>query len=508
MDYIFYQVAAVNGFDAFGHYLRAGLIVNPARPTRSSRSPRLLGQLPPGARRASAAPAGDRGRPRDPIARSARAAAAPATRRGDAERKKKQATRATTTPRAPGRAPPSSAPGADAGRRDAAAGPRRPTAAPAATPQPGDGRRRPLLDYLFGERRMSRRGAAASPATRPDRRRHGARRDRRRLPGLQRQRGPAVRADLHAQGRASRRRQPGARQRGAHRRRARRRGRRDHAERARRRHERRGARRSSSRRTSSRCRRTPRCSSARAPRSASSTSRSRAGTSTRGLRRRRHDPARRGARRRRSSSTSSSTCSTSTTRTASQTNLTGFGDAFAGRGARSTRRSARCAPLLRDIVPVAQNLADPDTGLRRFFARARARRRDRRAGRRGAGRAVREPRHARSRRSRAVARPFIQDSISGGPPTLDAAISDVPRSSGRSWPTPRACSASCGPGVAALRTAAPGPRRRARGRHADAAGRRVQPRLADAVPDAPGRSPRTRWCRSASGGLTETVRTR
>jgi ABC-type transporter Mla subunit MlaD len=28
MDYIFYTVAAINGFDSFGHYLRAGLIVN------------------------------------------------------------------------------------------------------------------------------------------------------------------------------------------------------------------------------------------------------------------------------------------------------------------------------------------------------------------------------------------------------------------------------------------------------------------------------------------------
>ena len=28
MDYIFYQVAAVNGFDSVGHYLRAGLLVN------------------------------------------------------------------------------------------------------------------------------------------------------------------------------------------------------------------------------------------------------------------------------------------------------------------------------------------------------------------------------------------------------------------------------------------------------------------------------------------------
>jgi hypothetical protein len=28
MDYLFYQVAAINGFDAYGHYLRAGLILN------------------------------------------------------------------------------------------------------------------------------------------------------------------------------------------------------------------------------------------------------------------------------------------------------------------------------------------------------------------------------------------------------------------------------------------------------------------------------------------------
>jgi hypothetical protein len=28
MDYLFYQVAAINGYDSFGHYLRAGLILN------------------------------------------------------------------------------------------------------------------------------------------------------------------------------------------------------------------------------------------------------------------------------------------------------------------------------------------------------------------------------------------------------------------------------------------------------------------------------------------------
>jgi phospholipid/cholesterol/gamma-HCH transport system substrate-binding protein len=39
MDYIFYQVAAVNGFDQFGHYLRAALIVNLCTTYATSRTP-------------------------------------------------------------------------------------------------------------------------------------------------------------------------------------------------------------------------------------------------------------------------------------------------------------------------------------------------------------------------------------------------------------------------------------------------------------------------------------
>ena len=47
MDYIFYQAAAVNGFDSFGHYLRAGLIVNQCSTYAVDPTRRLLGELPP-----------------------------------------------------------------------------------------------------------------------------------------------------------------------------------------------------------------------------------------------------------------------------------------------------------------------------------------------------------------------------------------------------------------------------------------------------------------------------
>ena len=35
MDYIFYQAAAINGFDAVGHYLRAGADRQPVRDLRA-----------------------------------------------------------------------------------------------------------------------------------------------------------------------------------------------------------------------------------------------------------------------------------------------------------------------------------------------------------------------------------------------------------------------------------------------------------------------------------------
>ena len=55
------------------------------------------------------------------------------------------------------------------------------------------------------------------------------------------------------------------------------------------------------------------------------------------------------------------------TRKAASENTIGFGDAFAGRGESINTAIGAFRPLLRDIVPVAQNLAAPETGLRRFF---------------------------------------------------------------------------------------------------------------------------------------------
>ena len=66
MDYVFYQVAAINGFDSFGHYLRAGLIVNQcstyaiaagrSAARRTSRAPRASSAAAAASRRRAARP--------------------------------------------------------------------------------------------------------------------------------------------------------------------------------------------------------------------------------------------------------------------------------------------------------------------------------------------------------------------------------------------------------------------------------------------------------------------
>jgi phospholipid/cholesterol/gamma-HCH transport system substrate-binding protein len=64
MDFVFYQVAAINGFDAFGHYLRAGLIVNQC----SSYAVDPTGGCSANFRKqASATAAGATSMPRDPV---------------------------------------------------------------------------------------------------------------------------------------------------------------------------------------------------------------------------------------------------------------------------------------------------------------------------------------------------------------------------------------------------------------------------------------------------------
>jgi virulence factor Mce-like protein len=140
------------------------------------------------------------------------------------------------------------------------------------------------------------------------------------------------------------------------------------------------------------------------------------------------------------------------TREAAAANTTGFGDAFAGRGESINTAIGAFRPLLRDIVPVAQNLSSPDTNLRRFFSSL------------GATAAIVAPAAEQQaelfdnldttfKALREVARPFIQDSISAGPASLDAAI--------RGFPVQRPFLANTEglfhdlrPGAAALRTSA------------------------------------------------------
>jgi len=112
------------------------------------------------------------------------------------------------------------------------------------------------------------------------------------------------------------------------------------------------------------------------------------------------------------------------TRDAIAANTTGFGDAFAGRGESINTAIGAFRPLLRDIVPVARNLASPETNLRRFF------------GELGDAAAIVAP-AAESQadlfvnldttfRALREVSPFIQESITEGVPTLDTAIRTLP----------------------------------------------------------------------------------
>jgi virulence factor Mce-like protein len=141
------------------------------------------------------------------------------------------------------------------------------------------------------------------------------------------------------------------------------------------------------------------------------------------------------------------------TRAAAATNTTGFGDAFAGRGESINTAIGAFRPLLRNIIPVAQNLSSPDTNLRRFV------------GELADAAAIVAPAAETQAELfvnldttfaalREVARPYIQDSITGGRPALDAAI--------RSFPIQRpflrnteGLFRELRPGAAALRTSAP-----------------------------------------------------
>jgi virulence factor Mce-like protein len=141
------------------------------------------------------------------------------------------------------------------------------------------------------------------------------------------------------------------------------------------------------------------------------------------------------------------------TRQAAEANLQGFGDAFAGRGESLNTAIGSLRPLLRDVVPVAKNLSASQTHLKRFFDTL------------GATAAIVAPVADTQARLfenldttfgglRNVAKPFIQDSISGGVPALDTAIREFPKQRPFLRNT-QALFHDLRPGVKALRGAAP-----------------------------------------------------
>jgi virulence factor Mce-like protein len=113
------------------------------------------------------------------------------------------------------------------------------------------------------------------------------------------------------------------------------------------------------------------------------------------------------------------------TRDAAATNVGGFGDALAGRGESINQAIGALRPLLRDIIPVAQNLSSRETNLPRFIGELA-----------DAASIVAPVAESQAElfvnldvtfaALRAVARPYIQESISEGPETLDAAIEGLP----------------------------------------------------------------------------------
>ena len=182
MDYIFYQVAAVNGFDSVGHYLRAGLMVNQCatyaiEPVAgcSANFPAASGSTSSLKANTSAVDSvGD-----DPVLKAhgdrAGARARPAGRGGQEQERRKKGSEEVQAAPQPGprvtRADADADRGGRAGRARGAAGrrsgrpggrPRRRSCArptPTPTPTPTADPSSALLDYLFGGRRMRSRGS-------------------------------------------------------------------------------------------------------------------------------------------------------------------------------------------------------------------------------------------------------------------------------------------------------------------------------------------------------------
>ncbi len=158
MDYIFYQVAAINGFDSFGHYLRAGLIVNQCSTYAATPTPGCSANFSSASASASAAGADG---PSDPVLKATAEAIARALRKPAMRTKADSRPTPDSVPRLRATPSPSPTPGRTATPAPSAPSPTvtpvptaaapTPAPAPSATPAPPGSGQEPLLDYLFGK---------------------------------------------------------------------------------------------------------------------------------------------------------------------------------------------------------------------------------------------------------------------------------------------------------------------------------------------------------------------
>jgi virulence factor Mce-like protein len=141
------------------------------------------------------------------------------------------------------------------------------------------------------------------------------------------------------------------------------------------------------------------------------------------------------------------------TRTGSQRSLNGFGEGLAGRGQSLNQAIEELNPLLEDLEPVARNLADPQTRLDRIFAEL--------------GDAAGEVAPVAEQQAAlfvnldttfaalaTVARPFLQQTISESPPTLEVGTVEFPKQRPFLRNT-AAFNRELRPGIRVLPTAAP-----------------------------------------------------
>jgi phospholipid/cholesterol/gamma-HCH transport system substrate-binding protein len=112
-------------------------------------------------------------------------------------------------------------------------------------------------------------------------------------------------------------------------------------------------------------------------------------------------------------------------RIGSRNSLDGYGAGLAGRGTDLNLAIFALRPLLEDLEPVAANLADPETGLDRFFVEL--------ADAAGEAAPVAEQQaelfvnlDITFTALASIARPYLQETISEGPPTEEVAIREFP----------------------------------------------------------------------------------